>query len=536
MENELIQEKETEINEENNRPENTLENPQRAKFVILATALVISICGISYELLCATISSYFLGNAVLQYSLTIGIFLFAMGIGSWLSSKFEKNLVFNFLVIEIIIGFIGGYSTLILFTAYRFTEGFSIIMYGLLLVLGTLIGFEVPILIRLLKNYDAVKFSVAGVLTFDYIGALLASIIFPLVVLPHLGMMHASFFYAILNMVIVFFNISIFKEKMEKVPLLTFATFFVTLLLFLGLGFSTSLVSFFESKLYDDEIILSRQTKYQRIVMTRYKDDLRLFLDGNLQFSSWDEYRFHECEVIPAMELAQNREEVLILGGGDGLAAREVLKYEDVKQITLVDIDREMVEICKTDPMISKLNNNSLSHPRTNIVIDDAFRFIENIDKRYGVIIVDLPDPNNESLSKLYSRYFYITLKKHLGTGGVICVQSTSPLFARETFWCIVHTIEDAGKPRSMGEKELHVYPMHAYVPSMGEWGFTLACDQAITTDKIKISVPTKFLTPQTFKALFAFSKDSDEVETRINTLNNHILLEYYNKEWERWE
>lgn len=501
--------------------------PKRAQFALLATAMVISVCGISYELLAATVSSYFLGNAVLQYSLTIGIFLFAMGIGSFLSRKFEGNLLRSFIIIEIAIGLVGGFATFILFAAYRYTDTFSPVMYSLLLILGILIGLEVPLLIRILRLHEELKFSVSDILSFDYVGALLASILFPLVILPYMGIMHASFFYALINMVIVFFNLSVFKDYLKDVKIFNAAAGVVTIILLAGLFLSTRFVSFFEGKLYEDEVILTIQTRYQRIVMTRFKEDTRLFLDGNLQFSSWDEYRYHECLVHPAMSLAANREEVLILGGGDGLAAREVLKYPDVKRITLVDIDPKMVELCRKDPIISKLNQSSLNDPRMNVVIEDAYSYVSKIPKRFGVIIVDLPDPNNESLSKLYTNSFYKLLAQHLGMGGTICVQSTSPYFARKTFWCIFHTIQSS---------DLYAKPMHAYVPSMGDWGFTLASNVKIHPDRIKISVPTRFLKEGNVDPLFYFGKDVSEVETEINYLNSHKLLRYYEHEWRMWD
>jgi len=499
----------------------------KVRFAVLATAFIVSVCGISYELLSATISSYFLGNAVLQYSLTIGIFLFAMGIGSYLSGKFERNLPENFITIEILIGLFGGFSTVILFTAYMFTEVFSLVMYGVLLILGILIGLEIPILIRILKSYTELRFSIADVLSFDYAGALAASILFPLLILPHMGIMHAAFFYALLNMVIVFLNLKIFGSSIGKKNLFKFLSVIVTVILTAGFIFSTNLVTFFESRLYDDEIILTKQTKYQRIVMTRFKEDTRLFLDGNLQFSSWDEYRYHECLVIPAMSLSSSRREVLILGGGDGLAAREVLKFPDVENVTLVDIDPDMVELCRKDPVIRELNKGSLDNPRLKIISEDAFKYMAQTDRYYDVIIVDLPDPNSESLSKLYTKSFYNLLRMHLSKGGMISIQSTSPFFSRKSFWCIVHTVESAG---------LYVLPYHEFVPSFGDWGFTLASNVRIFPDKITITVPVKFLNHELVKKMFLFGKDSDEVETEINTLNTHSLLRYYDNEWENWE
>ena len=504
-----------------------LDNPKKAHVVVLATAFMTSVAGISYELLAATISSYFLGNAVLQYSLTIGVFLFAMGVGSYLSRKFEKNLVNSFLSIQISIGLVGGFSTLALFTAYKYSSAFSLVMYAFLMAIGALIGLEVPLLIRILKDYESVSFSIADVLSFDYVGALIASVLFPLFVLPHMGMMHASFFYALLNMVVVFMNLSVFHKRLVNRKFLYAAAFGVTLVLFGGLAGASSMVSFFEGRLYDDEVIMTRQTKYQCIVMTRYKDDLRLFLDGSIQFSSWDEYRYHEVLVHPAMTLTSNRENVIILGGGDGLAAREVLKYPDAKQITLVDIDGDMVNLCRTDRFISKLNGGSLSNPRVRVVIEDGFTYMQNSKTRYGVILVDLPDPKNESISKLYTRGFYNILKNHLARGGVICTQSTSPFFAREVFWCIVHTIDAVG---------LETLPMHVFVPSMGDWGFTLASNVKLDPGRVNVTVPTQFLRPGKTDFLFYFPKDVEEEETEINTLDTHKILQYYQKAWKMWE
>lgn len=506
----------------------TLTNQGRAKLAIIVTAFAISVCGISYELLAGTISSYFLGNAVLQYSLTIGVFLSAMGVGSYISRKFDKNLLESFIVIQIFVGLTGGFSTLILYTAYEYTEAFSLIFYAFVLLLGTLIGLEIPILMRILKDYEALKFSISDILAFDYVGALLASILFPLLVLPKMGIMHASFFYGLMSVVVAFFNIAIFSNIIKKVKILTAIAALISLVLLTGLALSSQIVSFFEARLYSDEIIVTKQTKYQRIVLTRDGYDMRLYLDGNLQFSSWDEYRYHECLVHPAMNLASNREEVLILGGGDGLAAREILKYPDVKRITLVDIDPDMVEFCKKDPLITRLNQNSLSDPKMNIVIDDAYKFLEKSQERYGVIIGDLPDPNNESLSKLYTVGYFKMIKHHLAKGGAGCIQSTSPYFARKTFWCIVHTIREAGLVNK---------PFHAFVPSLSDWGFSLISDRNFDPAEIEIpDIPLKYLQKGKITNFFYYGKDEEEVPTEINTLDSHKLLKYYEDEWKEWE
>lgn len=506
----------------------SLLEPRRAKIAILATTFIISVCGISYELLTGTVSSYFIGNATLQYSLTIGIFLSAMGIGSYFSRNLEKNLLEIFISVQIIVGLLGGFSTMLLYIAYQFTPAFFLLFFIYLLTLGSLIGVEIPVLIRVLKDYQALKFSISDVLAFDYIGALAASILFPLLILPSMGLMHAAFFYGIINIIIAIMNIHVFSGIIKWRNRFAAACFTVAILLFGGLYYSGKMVSYFEAKMYGDEIIHTQQTRFQRIILTRYGDDMRLYLDGGLQFSSWDEYRYHEALVHPAMHLAKNREEVLILGGGDGLAAREVLKYPDVKRITLVDIDGEMVELCKTHYLITRINGNSLSHPKMNIVIQDAYKYMQDAQERFNVVIIDLPDPNNESLSRLYTIGFYHKIKERLARGGVICAQATSPYYARNTFWCIINTFEATG---------LYTHAFHLFVPSMGDWGFALCSNEDFSPDDIIISkVETEYLQHGGIAELFYFGRDESRVDTEINTLNTHKILQYYDKEWRKWQ
>ena len=243
----------------------------------------------------------------------------------------------------------------------------------------------------------------------------------------------------------------------------------------MGMIFADNISAGIEGGLYRDRIIYMEQTKYQKIVMTKHRDDVRLYIDGNCQFSTDDEYRYHEALVHIPMNEVDNCSKVLILGGGDGLAVREVLKYDEVKKIDLVDLDEEMIRICSTNDNITKINENSLKSDKLSIHNEDAYEFLKESDEKYDLIIVDLPDPNSESLNKLYSNMFYRLCGKALSDKGVFVVQSTSPYFATNAFWCINKTIESEG---------FNVKPYHLQVPAFGDWGFNMASRKELTEEE----------------------------------------------------
>ncbi len=493
---------------------------------LLVTVFIIAICGLVYELIIGTLSSYLFGNTVTHFSITIGLFLSAMGIGSFASRRINDSLLGWFIGVELSVGLVGGFSAALLYAVFATTDVYHVAMVVLILIIGSLIGMEIPLLTRLLGGWDNIKDTLANVLAFDYIGALIASVLFPLVLLPELGLLKTAFATGILNVLVVALNIWIFRDRLSRWRGLSLATGGIALLLLGGAVWSNLLTSVFEQQLYKDEIIYSRQTPYQRIIMTRWADDVRLFLDGNLQFSSRDEYRYHEPLVHPAMSLTRSRESVLVLGGGDGLVAREVFKYDDVQQLVLVDIDPAMTELALTHPALLDINEDSLSDPRVEILNQDAYTYLADTGELFGVIIIDLPDPNNESLGKLYSREFYKLVHRHLAGGGVIVTQATSPYYARETYWSIAHTMESVG---------LQTWPYHMYIPSFGDWGFILAAGHELDPAKFLPRVPMRYLDADVFQSSLVFDDDIAEIDTEVNTLDNQIILTYYEQAWRRW-
>ena len=269
-------------------------------------------------------------------------------------------------------------------------------------------------------------------------------------------------------------------------------------------------------------MILSRNTRYQRIVLTRWKDDLRLFLSSHLQFSSRDEYRYHEALVHPGLAALPGARRVLVLGGGDGLAVREILRYPSVEQVTLVDLDPEMTRLFSTNSMLVTLNAGSLKSPKVKVINEDAFPWLDTTDEMFDFVVVDFPDPTNFSLGKLYTTAFYRLLARHVSASGFIVVQSTSPMFARQSYWCIVNTLKQAG---------LRTWPYHVYVPSFGEWGFALAGTGSYEPP-VQLPEKLRFLAVQNLTDLFRFPNDMLPVDAEPNRLNDQVLVRYYEREW----
>ncbi len=490
---------------------------------LLASVFIIASCGLVYELVAGALSSYLLGDSVTQFSTIIGTYLFAMGVGSYLSRFIVKGLVTRFIQIELMVGLIGGFSAALLFLVFAWLAGpFKLVLYGLVLLTGILVGLEIPLVMRILKQHYGLRDLVSQVLTFDYLGALVVSLAFPLLLAPHLGLIRTSLMFGLLNALVALWAIWLFRDQLGGLKGLLAQCGVVSALLLGGLAGADRLTHLAEENLYADEIIYTETTPYQRIVLTRWQDDIRLFLNGNLQFSSRDEYRYHEALVHPALQAVKQPRKVLVLGGGDGLAVREILKHPSIEHITLVDLDPGMTALFSRLPLLRALNHDALHSPKLEIVNGDAFLWLEKNDEFFDFIVVDFPDPTNFTLGKLYTNTFYRLLEKHLSQHGLTVIQATSPLYARQSFWCIVNTIKSVG---------LQATPYHALVPSFGEWGYIIASHQPyIQPDRYAIGL--RFLSPELTPALFSFPRDMAAIDTEINRLNNQALVHYYEREW----
>ncbi len=495
--------------------------------LLLVTTLLISICSIIYELIISSLSSYLQGDSITQFSITIGLYMSAMGIGSYLSKYMKNNLFNKFVFIEMSVGILGGFSTLILFMTNIYTEIYDLIMYVLIILIGIFVGLEIPILTRIIEeNESNVRKNLANIFTFDYMGGLIGSIAFPIILFPKLGFITTTFLVGSINIGVALIIILRYKKYIKKYNVVKCIAIICLVVILIFLCTGGIIANKIEEGLYRDDVILSEQTAYQKIVMTKHKDDVRLFLDGNLQFSTVDEYRYHEALVHIPMLYAKSHERVLILGGGDGLAAREVLKYDDVQEIVLVDIDKQMTDLCKNNEEIAKLNNYSLENEKLKLINEDAYMFVQENKEKFDVIIIDFPDPNNENLNKLYTNVFYNYVKANLTEDGVMVCQSTSPYYAKKSFWCINKTIKTQFK---------NVLPYHLQVPTFGEWGFNLAFNGDNT--KGKLSVETKYLTDENINTMFVFGKDEaiDLAQIEENNMFKPTLILYYNEEVQNW-
>jgi spermidine synthase len=490
--------------------------------ILFLSIFLIAACGLIYELIAGTLASYLLGDSVFQFSTVIGAYLFAMGIGSFLSRFLARGLVTRFVSIELMVGLVGGFSSSALFLAFAYTQSFRLALYLVVVAVGTLVGLEIPLLMRILK--DRYRFSelVSHVLTFDYLGALGASILFPLVLVPKLGLVRAALLFGIMNTAVALWSTFLFRDQIGAVAPLRAASAAVLLLLAGGMAGAERISAAADNNLYADDVIFSKDTRYQRIVLTRWKDDIRLFLSSHLQFSSRDEYRYHEALVHPGLAAIPGARSVLVLGGGDGLAVREILKYPGVENITLVDLDPEMTKLFSTNPMLTALNHGSLTSPKLRVINADAFPWLGESQEMFDFAVVDFPDPTNYSLGKLYTTVFYRALARHIGRQGLIVVQSTSPLFARQSYWCIAETLKQAG---------LKTYPYHVYVPSFGEWGFVLAGERPYEPPP-QVPAGLRFLSARNLPEMFQFPNDMLPVDVEPNRLNDQALVRYYEREW----
>ena len=494
--------------------------------ILVLSIFVVASCGLAYELIVGALSSYLLGDSILQFSTIIGCYLFAMGVGAHLSKYVkDEDVLSRFVDIELAVGLIGGVSAALLFISFSWSAApFRTLLYLMVFMIGAMVGMEVPLVMRALNaRQTAFKELVSTVLTFDYLGALAVSLLFPLVLAPHLGLTRTGFLFGMCNVGVALWTIYTFRAELKNVAMRMLRACFVLCLLIVGFAMSDRLVAWGEHGMFGDEVVYSTSTPYQRLVITRWKDDLRLYINGNLQFSSRDEYRYHEALVHPALEALPWARSVLVLGGGDGLALREILRYPNIRQVTLVDLDPAMTKAFANRPELVKLNHGSLNDPRVKVINTDAAIWLQKNADMFDAAIIDFPDPSSFALGKLFSVPFYGILQKHIAANGLIVVQATSPYFAPHAYWSIEATLREVG---------LRTYPYHLYVPSFGEWGFILASPQQDYRPPTQFRLPMRYLNAETTREMFTFPPDMPRLDVEPNRLNNQSLVHYFEHDW----
>lgn len=489
--------------------------------------LAIATCGLIYELVAGTLASYLLGDSVTQFSLVIGVYLSALGVGAWLSRYVEEKLARTFIEIELALAIVGGASAPLLFVAFAWVDWFRPFLFGIVFVIGVLVGLELPLLMRILKEHLDFSDLVSRVLAFDYIGALLASLMFPILLVPYLGLARTSLVFGMLNALVGLWGTYLLRPLLTERGLsgLRGRAMIAIGLLIVGFIKADTLTTWAEEHILSNPIVYAEQSRFQRIVVTRNRRGFQLHLNGHLQFNSNDEYRYHEALVHPGLSSAQDPTNVLVLGGGDGLAVREVLKYPSVQNVTLVDIDPAVTDLATDFEPLRNLNGGAMSDPRVKVFNQDAFIWTSESDERFDCVVIDFPDPGTYSIGKLYSTLFFQMLRQRVTDDARMTIQCTSPLVAPQSYWCILKTIESAG---------FHVVPYRVSVPTFGVWGFGLASPRPFRpTEKLaEIDGTFRFLNDQNLRSMFQLPNDMQPVETELNRLNNQVLVRYYEMEW----
>jgi spermidine synthase len=503
-----------------------MERDVKRQSLWFANIFVVATCGLVYELLAGTVASYLLGDSVTQFSFVIGLYLSAMGAGAWLAQYMEKGVAEKFVRVELAVAVLGGLSAPAFFMLFPYIRHFSLVLYGAVFAIGTLVGLELPLFLRLLKDRLEFKDLVSRVLAFDYLGALAASLLFPLLLVPALGVVRTSLIVGLANAAVALWSTWLLAPDLPRsARRLRLEGAVVCLLLLAGLLGAGRLTHALEEWELGGRVVYAESTPYQRIVVARNGEGFQLYLNRHLQFDSRDEYRYHEALVHPAMQAAGGRpERVAILGGGDGLALREVLGYASVRSVVLVDLDPGMTNLSRNYPPLAELNRRAYDDPRIQVLNRDAMLWVAECRDTFDVVIADFPDPSTYALSKLFTRRFYTLLRNRLSPDGAVAVQCTSPLHARRSYWCIIRTMEAAG---------LAVRPYQAAVPSFGVWGFALARAEAFEAP-LEAPAGLRFLDDSTMRGLFVFGPDTGPVDAEVNRLDDQVLVRYYEEEWGR--
>lgn len=507
-----------------------------ARAVLLFATFVCAACGLVYELALITLGGYLIGNTVQQASIVLSVFVFAMGIGALAAKRLQSRPVLAFAWIEGTLALVGGLSVLGLYAAFAWLDLYQPALVVVALAVGTLIGAEIPVLMVLIQRIreQAAGDAVADLFAADYVGALVGGLAFPFLLLPLFGQIQGALLVGAVNVAAAAIVVGgVFGQALSRRQKVAVGAGLAAVLSVLAgaaalsAGFETSA----RQALFEDPIVHESRSAYQEIVVTESVDlrgrrDVRLFLNGSLQLSSVDEYRYHESLVHPAMAGARGR--VLVLGGGDGLAVREVLRYPDVREVVNVELDPAVTALARTEPRLRSLNRGSLDDPRVRVEHADAFTWLRSSRGAFDVVIADFPDPDDMATAKLYSLEFYQLVAGALAPEGRLVVQAGSPYFSPDAFWCIEATVAAAG---------LSAVPYSADVPSFGNWGFVLARRGPAAPLSMPSPAPDglRYVSADVLAAATAFPPDRGRRPVDVSTLIDPSIVEYQRKGWREY-
>ncbi|NML52256.1 polyamine aminopropyltransferase [Streptomyces sp. R302] len=449
------------------RPRSTVRWP------VLAVVFVCAACGLVYELELVALASYLIGDSVTQASVVLSVMVFAMGLGSLLAKRLRCCAAVGFGLIEGALALVGGTSALVLYACFAWIGASRGVLVAFSLTIGILIGAEIPLLMSLIQRApersvatgrprrarrpapagdpDDAAGTVADLFAADYVGALVGGLAFPFLLLPWLGQLTGALVTGAVNAVAGAALVLWFFRR-DLTALGRALVLGVNLAVLGVLATATVLVDDFEEAarraVYGERVRVAVHTELQEVVVTGGPEGPPdLYLDGRLRVAGEDEYRYHEALVHPAMNGPHAR--VLIVGGGDGLAAREVLRHPGVQAVTVVELDPGVVRLARTDPALAALNGQAFRDPRVRVVHADAFHWLRgasgSVQERYDVVISDLPDPGITPSTKLYSQEFYGLIAGVLADGGRLVVHAGAATDRPRTYWTADATLRAAG-------------------------------------------------------------------------------------------
>ncbi len=567
--------------------------------LLLPFCLLLSgFCGIVAELSLFSLATTLVGGYLFTLMITMGVMMFFMGVGGGVT-RFIKDAKINYFIwLEMAISILTAASVPLIYllsAIFPFATIFMLVLFSI--CIGTLIGMEIPVVMRIAAREGVgLKVNTSFCFAADYLGSFIGFAIFPYWLYPIMGLFKTVLLSGAINALVALTAIYLLGGRKSRgrhylrVMVLVF-------ILVAAWVLEPSFTTYSRQLHFRDKVIWNHRSLYQELTITSnqeqgnplynrhylkkerngqtilntpriqvidastanaygLEEDIRLFIDGNLQFSTEDEFRYHEILVHPAAFLIQkiianpgaplkngktrdfnagnqsNQStvaKVLVMGGGDGMAVRELLKYRHIEQITLVDIDPQVTEMFKHHPLLKKMNLNALNHPRVEIVNQDAFEFISREHQLYHLVILDFPDPRNHDLAKLYSLEFYQYVKLSLAPGAIVATQSCSPLYSPKSFYTIKKTMQAAG---------FNVLSLHQNMKSFDEWGFQIGSlkmtekQMANRLEQFQELVPTKFLNRQAVQAAFRWGKDLsiDPKQLPENTVMNLSLVNVYNR------
>ncbi|MBQ4861600.1 polyamine aminopropyltransferase [Pseudoalteromonas sp. MMG013] len=547
--------------------------------LLISVMAILAGCGLIYEYLLSHYAGRVLGSVESAIYAMIGTMIVAMGIGAFLARWFKDPFT-AFAWLESLIALLGMSSILIIASVialtYTLPHTFSslynlpadavidgrvfeslqnvarFLPYIFGLMLGIFIGMEIPLIARIRQHvYGRFLENNAGTIYgADYIGAGIGAAIWVMIMLA-LPIMQAAAWTALFNVIAGLMFLWRYHQHVRFAKLLLLCHVLLLGLFLILLSYGSVWMKDLSNVLYKDKVIYSESTKYQHVVVTERLSRTQampindLFLNGRLQFSSADEQIYHTMLVYPAMLAANRHDRVLIIGGGDGLALRDVLKWP-VKEATLIDLDGQLLSLfgLKGQPFsalpeittkLSALNHNALNDPRAKVIVTDAFLEVEKMlddGLLFDSIIIDLPDPNHPDLNKLYSDYFYNHVRQLLAPDGALSIQSTSPYHAKNAFISIAKTVKHAGFA--------HVEQYQQNIPSFGQWGWTIATRTGQSaSERIKavndFPVPSNWVNQEYLQAAFAFPNKffDGNKSIEVNRLGSGVLYDYYRQAWQ---